>query len=645
MSEIRWSFPSNNGGQIRGVADAGIETFNGSLIESIARETSQNSLDAVSLANNKCIIEIKCSSIMSSQFPGRDEFKEALSQTYLYWKDNAPKAKEYLEGAMACISAPTMQVLRISDFNTTGLLDPYLPALKSIWYSMTKIDGGSTKGKDKSGGFGIGKNAPYANSSLRTVFYRTLNLNNEIAAQGISRSISFPTDFTDEETQMETMTTGFGYYGNPDGNLPVETIEELDKIYKRDEIGTDLFIYGFKGDDKWQKSMIVEILNNFLVSIYRENLEVRVEDVIINKDNLDYLINTYIKGSGKKGCKTCYSNYLVLTSANKIEERKEFHGMGELKLSLLIDPLLELDGRILRTRKNGMKLFTSKLISKMIPCSGILEFDSKKLKDYFKDLEPPTHDRWDADRKTGRVQEAEQYIKEIEQWESDIVWKYGATADKDEINVTGLSDNLTSQESLGENARAVAQETIDFQLNNVEIISSNKTTKANGILHSNQGDGENKKEPTPGNLNDDNGKFGTVRTLKSPTHKRKSRVKHKGVVDNNGGETVIAPLKKGDKIIINSLRIFKQTQNLYKVTFILPYSLGRGWLEISSIGENNQARKFVVSAVRGVSNINNLCIKANRIEFDSIVGESKVTFTFELSDNKNYTMEVNIYEY
>ena len=43
---ICWNFPGNQDGQIKGVADAGIENFNGTELSSLARENCQNSLDA-----------------------------------------------------------------------------------------------------------------------------------------------------------------------------------------------------------------------------------------------------------------------------------------------------------------------------------------------------------------------------------------------------------------------------------------------------------------------------------------------------------------------------------------------------------------------------------------------------------------------
>ena len=38
LRRYSWNFPSNNYGQIFGIADSGVETFNGTPIKSLARE-------------------------------------------------------------------------------------------------------------------------------------------------------------------------------------------------------------------------------------------------------------------------------------------------------------------------------------------------------------------------------------------------------------------------------------------------------------------------------------------------------------------------------------------------------------------------------------------------------------------------------
>ena len=56
---ICWNFPSNNDGKISGISEAGIETFRGDLLKSLAKEICQNSLDAVKKIKNPVLIEFE----------------------------------------------------------------------------------------------------------------------------------------------------------------------------------------------------------------------------------------------------------------------------------------------------------------------------------------------------------------------------------------------------------------------------------------------------------------------------------------------------------------------------------------------------------------------------------------------------------
>ena len=46
MESTKWIFPSNNNAEVRGINDAGMQTFAPTMYESIVRESIQNSLDA-----------------------------------------------------------------------------------------------------------------------------------------------------------------------------------------------------------------------------------------------------------------------------------------------------------------------------------------------------------------------------------------------------------------------------------------------------------------------------------------------------------------------------------------------------------------------------------------------------------------------
>ena len=180
---IEWNFPHNGYGQVRGVSDAGIETFTGTEIQSLAREICQNSLDAAIEGSNATIkVDFERYVIDSSEIPGYEQYASKIKKANDYWSQkNSEKTIKVLKKALKSINSSRAVVLRISDFNTTGLGHPYEDSDEG-WNALTKLDGGATKVGDKAGAFGIGKNAPFTNSDYRLVFYRTLNEDNETAA-------------------------------------------------------------------------------------------------------------------------------------------------------------------------------------------------------------------------------------------------------------------------------------------------------------------------------------------------------------------------------------------------------------------------------------------------------------------------------
>ena len=341
---ISWNFPSNQDGQIKGVADAGIENFNGNEIFSLVRENCQNSLDAALDDDTQVLVEFECYFVQDNQIPGIIEYRQILRKCKEFWDESkSEKAKKFLEDAVTCANGKNGFMLRISDYNTIGLSEPYGKQGKPFnfdgWNALIKIDGGANKGEDKAGAFGIGKSAPFSNSYYRLVFYRTFNQKNERATQGVSRLMSY--------RENSSITSGVGYYGNPDGNNPVEFIRELEDLNKRIKIGTDVFIYGFKNSADWETEVLSALLENFLMSLYNGKLCVKIQNKEINTDTLGYyMMQAHNKCPGKT--KSTYGNYLVLIRTEGVHiYTKDFHGLGTLKLRLLVDPDEKLDRKIL----------------------------------------------------------------------------------------------------------------------------------------------------------------------------------------------------------------------------------------------------------------------------------------------------------
>ena len=145
-----WNFPNNGCGQVRGISDAGIETFTGAEIQSLAREICQNSLDAnVEGSTTGVKVEFGRYTINSNDIPGYTDYASNIKKANEYWTTKkSEKTISYLKKALNAINKSSSYVLRISDYNTTGLKDPYGDSDEG-WKSLTKLDGGATKAEIK----------------------------------------------------------------------------------------------------------------------------------------------------------------------------------------------------------------------------------------------------------------------------------------------------------------------------------------------------------------------------------------------------------------------------------------------------------------------------------------------------------------
>lgn len=76
LRRYSWNFPSNNYGQIFGIADSGVETFNGTPIKSLAREICQNSIDANLENGEPTHITFQTFEIAPSDIPGLMTWKK-----------------------------------------------------------------------------------------------------------------------------------------------------------------------------------------------------------------------------------------------------------------------------------------------------------------------------------------------------------------------------------------------------------------------------------------------------------------------------------------------------------------------------------------------------------------------------------------
>lgn len=640
---MEWSFPSTNNGQIKGVADAGIETFQGDGIKALTRETCQNSLDAAIDDKETVHVEFKQYYRKSNKIPGYIKYKSMLKRALNYWDGNSEKATEFLKKAIQSMEEEYTNILKISDYNTCGLLEPYKSGFGS-WNALTKIDGGATKTGDLAGSFGIGKNAPYVCTAFRMVFYRTLNIQGECAAQGISRLLSYELD------QEGEFTTGTGYYGNSKTNGPVVSIPELDELEVRENVGTDIFVYGLSVIDTSdiKKTIYIEVLNNFMMSIYREKLSVAFANEVINAETMGKYIMEY-----KTKIKDSYCIWLVLKSSDSKEICMDFHGLGSIRFRILVSNEEKLNRKVLVTRKSGMKLFFMTGISKTISFSGVLELEGEELNKFFRDMETPAHDKWKPTNHSD-PQKAKEYIIEIRNWVTEQVNLVGEEEYSDEMDVIGLAATL-NQQSTESVENKEKNEGINNFLGEIALVKRDISKQTQGFFvgtgladgdSSNFGGnngGTNGNQKTNGIL-DNNGDASAIRTLKG-TRVRRTSQNHKGHKDKSGEDIVLQSVGEGIICPLQNIRVIKISKDKYKVSFIIPYFISSGHMEIVTVGENGKFTKLNIISASAIKRCNAIKVRNGIVEFENMADNKKVQIIFSLADNRNYAMEVRVYEH
>ncbi len=451
---IKWRFPSNDHGENKGINDSGVATFRGTPLKSLAREICQNSLDAA--RGDMVTIEFSLFSIPTSDVPGIDDLKDTFYRCQDFWSVQKGSAtKDFFKNAIKKIENSECSIMRISDFNTSGLLGSK-EEINTDWTNLTKSSGASDKKGTAGGSYGIGKYAPFACSDFATVFYSTYDMEGQSAFQGVSRLVTFRRQSDNETTQ------GIGYYGE-EYNTPVFNQLMLDKQFYRDKdnYGTDIFVCGYKyaGVD-WKKGIIISILDGFLGAVWKEKLTVKVGDVIISKERLSSLIEEYseeLTGNTQK-------YYDVLCSENTSWIEEDFMGLGKIRLGILIgDP--EAPKKVAMIRKTGMKILEKDRLPSHVPFAGVMFLEGDKLNERLRLIENPEHTEWQPDRSFNPIREKELlralYARIREQIEELIMH-----STRDEVDAAGVGSFIPDDDM--EENKTSQEETISDQVVDIE---------------------------------------------------------------------------------------------------------------------------------------------------------------------------------
>lgn len=404
-----WYFPINDGGEFHGIGDSGIDLFKGEPVKSLAREICQNSIDASVNENAPVRVEFNLFSINTAKLPDVECLKEyfELAQKFCQ-KQNFKKAQKYFERSIPVLENSNIFVLRISDFNTTGLPGAMTADddLTSPWFRLVRSVGSSDKADGSIGSYGSGKKAAFACSNLQTVFYSTFVENEGRAYQGVTKLIGFK----DKKQQMHS---DIGYFCEKK-SMPVLEEFNLDENFNRIVPGTDVFIIGFKFvQQDWKKELISAVLDGFFYAIKEKHLIVNVNDVVIDSESIERFIEEYKEHIDEK----TYDYYKLMMSEKTTRRYYSCMSDKDIEVQMLVEP--KLHKRVAIIRYPGMKIFDKGQISTTIPFAGICVIRGKKLAKLLGGLENIQHNKWEL----SRYDEDPEKRKEAQR-QRDAVYKY-----------------------------------------------------------------------------------------------------------------------------------------------------------------------------------------------------------------------------
>ena len=340
MTAPELEFLKNEAGEEEGLSDAGIETFRDDPYASCAREAGQNSRDAG--LNNGSPVRMTFDLIQENRedLPFYESLAGALdcchSQAY------AEKEKEFFKNACAVISKTKLPILKISDFNTKGLIGPPEKS-GTVFHSLLKSSGVSKKDSEtSSGSYGIGKNANFAVSDLQTVLYSTVYVGDSgeetFAAQGKVKLVSH-----EDGSGVQRRSTG--YWGFPEGFRAITTESLVPEWMRRSEIGTSIFCVGFRESEGWAERMTYSLVSNFFVAIQNEDMEFEVDSgrIKINSNTVEGLLSRQdIEETAEKSGHSSELDFACqlhrcLVSEAATEEIIDTPGLGKMKVRILTE--------------------------------------------------------------------------------------------------------------------------------------------------------------------------------------------------------------------------------------------------------------------------------------------------------------------
>lgn len=608
----------------------------------MAREAIQNVLDAKRPGEVAVRVRFDLRNLKSNDLPGFNDLINVTGSCSEYYEKDG-KAKVFFTQALELLAERTIPILSIRDYNTTGLTGTDKDR-DSNWYSLIRSVGSSQKGEDAGGSFGIGKNAPFAASALRTVFYSTKLADESVAFQGIARLVTH----NDENGKP---TQGTGYYGETDADdypISIRAEKDIPIFFRRKEQGTDVHIVSYLGGADWKKQLERATLEHFWPAISWGNLIVEIgDDIVINSETLPDRMSL-ARSAYEEFYNEAYAYYDA--HANALPEHRLGQTLPHLKEVSVSYRIGEanLPNRVAMIRKTGMVIYKHSFKGLRLKFAGAFICDNEEGNTILRNMEPPRHDEWDVDRPEKGA--SRKYHNEYREWLRKILVELSPKIESKTLDVDELADYLPDSPTsdsgagrsnlTGEDASAFTDTPDGVKEPEIEIVAMPPRKRVepdttappendgDGV-EAGDGDGGTGNAPKP-----ESGKKGTGDNTDKPNPPKPT--------GNTGGAPRPSAVKKKQATL--TYKAFADAKSNEYIVCLRSESATTVGVRISLVGEDAFTEEISLQTARDRDTNQGITVSGNRIENIELTPNVLRRIAVTFGDSVHYAVNIDTYE-
>ncbi|WP_010136515.1 hypothetical protein [Ochrovirga pacifica] len=424
---MKWKFAKHtNELDIVGFKDNDIEKFGMNPAKSIVREAIQNSCDAKDhkITNQPVKVIIKTGIVKKNTLPEFTEIESHINACVNSENDNSEN-EEVKRHIKEFSDNDFYTYLEISDYNTTGMTKKSFESLTQGIFKSNKTNASSQGSK------GVGKAVYYASSYLRTMLVSTKN--NE--GNRFRAAAKLATHTNPNNLQEQSYYKGFY------GDIELKKNNEIPDLFKREQLGTSVFIIGFWQINNFTDEVIKEVLRNYWYAIVDNQLEVIVEGQKLNTDNVQKYMMDYFpdyrdyKTGDRQNPRAYYETYINGKCYTKVIDN-----IGECKLWLHKNEEFNL-GAVARFRQTKMLIYKENNLDSGF--AGLFLCDNDEGNKFLKEIENDAHDMWSPKINHNLTVQAKKTLEQVKNFIKDMYALYAGLGNKSSFTIDKL-DNLFS---------------------------------------------------------------------------------------------------------------------------------------------------------------------------------------------------------